>query len=130
MIPVAGWKPWRLVLPYVDYFVPSLLEGRALTGLDDPAEVARALLAYGVKTVGLKMEWMGAWRCLLKASGALPAFQVDVMDATGAGDAFAAGFIAGVWARVGACEDRTLRQRGRCAERDRAGCFRWRTLAF
>jgi sugar/nucleoside kinase (ribokinase family) len=27
----------------------------------------------------------------------VPAFQVDVMDATGAGDAFAAGFIAGVW---------------------------------
>jgi sugar/nucleoside kinase (ribokinase family) len=27
----------------------------------------------------------------------LPAFQIDVVDATGAGDAFAAGFIAGVW---------------------------------
>jgi sugar/nucleoside kinase (ribokinase family) len=26
-----------------------------------------------------------------------PAFEVDVVDATGAGDAFAAGFIAGVW---------------------------------
>jgi sugar/nucleoside kinase (ribokinase family) len=27
----------------------------------------------------------------------VPSFQVDVVDATGAGDAFAAGFIAGVW---------------------------------
>ncbi|MCG2768605.1 MAG: PfkB family carbohydrate kinase, partial [Anaerolineae bacterium] len=27
----------------------------------------------------------------------MPAFEVNVMDATGAGDAFAAGFIAGVW---------------------------------
>ena len=85
-------------LPYVDYFVPSLLEGRALTGLDDPAEVARALLAHGVKTVGLKM---GVDGCLaMSAEGQvvrLPAFQVDVVDATGAGDAFAAGFIAGVW---------------------------------
>jgi sugar/nucleoside kinase (ribokinase family) len=29
----------------------------------------------------------------------LPAFQVDVVDATGTGDAFAAGFITGVWQR-------------------------------
>jgi len=85
-------------LPYVDYFVPSLPEGQALTGLDDPAEVARALLAGGVKTVGLKMGVNG---CLvMSAEGQLvrlPAFQVDVVDATGAGDAFAAGFLAGVW---------------------------------
>jgi sugar/nucleoside kinase (ribokinase family) len=85
-------------LPHIDYFVPSLPEGQALTGLDDPAEVARALLESGVKTVGLKM---GAEGCLVMSGNGqmirLPAFQVDVVDATGAGDAFAAGFIAGVW---------------------------------
>jgi sugar/nucleoside kinase (ribokinase family) len=85
-------------LPYVDYFVPSLLEARALTGLDDPAEITRAFLERGVKCVGLKM---GVDGCLvMSAEGQvihLPAFQVDVLDATGAGDAFAAGFIAGVW---------------------------------
>ena len=85
-------------LPYVDYFVPSLPEGQALTGLDDPAEVARALLSYGVKTVGLKM---GVDGCLVMSAAGqlvrLPAFQVEVVDATGAGDAFAGGFIAGVW---------------------------------
>ena len=42
-------------LPYIDYFVPSLPEAQALTGLDDPTEVARALLEHGVRTVGLKM---------------------------------------------------------------------------
>lgn len=85
-------------LPYVDYFVPSLPEGQALTGLDDPAEVARSLLSYGVKTVGLKM---GVDGCLVMSAAGqlvrLPAFQVEVVDATGAGDAFAGGFIAGVW---------------------------------
>jgi sugar/nucleoside kinase (ribokinase family) len=85
-------------LPHIDYFVPSLPEGQALTGLDDPAEVAGALLESGVKTVGLKM---GADGCLVMSGNGqmirLPAFQVDVVDATGAGDAFAAGFIAGVW---------------------------------
>jgi sugar/nucleoside kinase (ribokinase family) len=85
-------------LPYIDYFVPSLPEGQALTGLDDPTEVAHSLLQRGVKTVGLKM---GVDGCLVMSDNGqvfrLPAFQVDVVDATGAGDAFAAGFIAGVW---------------------------------
>ena len=85
-------------LPHVDYFVPSLPEGQALTGLEDPTEIAHALLERGVKTVGLKM---GVEGCLVMSGDGqairLPAFQVDVVDATGAGDAFAAGFIAGVW---------------------------------
>jgi len=85
-------------LPQIDYFVPSLPEGQALTGLDAPTEIARALLERGVRTVGLKMGEDG---CLVMSGDGqairLPAFQVDVVDATGAGDAFAAGFIAGVW---------------------------------
>jgi sugar/nucleoside kinase (ribokinase family) len=85
-------------LPHIDYFVPSLPEGQALTGLDDPAQVAGALLERGVGTVGLKMGEDG---CLVMSGNnqmiRLPAFQVKVVDATGAGDAFAAGFIAGVW---------------------------------
>lgn len=85
-------------LPYIDYFVPSLPEAQALTGLEEPEAVAQALLDAGVGTVGLKMGEEG---CFVMASDGeryrLPAFQVDVVDATGAGDAFAAGFIAGVW---------------------------------
>jgi sugar/nucleoside kinase (ribokinase family) len=85
-------------LPHLDYFVPSLAEARALTGLDEPEEVARALLDHGVGTVGLKM---GADGCLVMTCAGdslrMPAFEVQAVDATGAGDAFAAGFIAGVW---------------------------------
>jgi sugar/nucleoside kinase (ribokinase family) len=85
-------------LPYIDYFVPSLPEGQALTGLDDPEAIARNLIQRGVGTVGLKM---GVDGCLVLASDGqsvrLPAYQVEVVDATGAGDAFAAGFIAGIW---------------------------------
>lgn len=85
-------------LPHTDYLVPSLAEAQALTGLDDPDGVARALLDRGVGTVALKMGEAG---CLVvSASGErlrLPALDVPVVDATGAGDAFAAGFMAGVW---------------------------------
>ena len=91
-------------LPHVDYFVPSLPEAQALTGLREPIDAAQALLEYGVGTVGLKMGAEGCLvvsrsgdRCSLPAVIHLPAFQVEVVDATGAGDAFAAGFITGVW---------------------------------
>jgi sugar/nucleoside kinase (ribokinase family) len=85
-------------LPYADYFVPNLAEAQALTELNDPDDVARALLDRGVGTVALKM---GSGGCLVVSSTSerlrLPAFEVPVIDATGAGDAFAAGFMAGVW---------------------------------
>jgi len=85
-------------LPHLDYFVPSLPEAQALTRLREPKDVARALLDGGVDNVALKM---GADGCLVMTSDGksllVPAFEVEVVDATGAGDAFAAGFIAGVW---------------------------------
>ncbi len=91
-------KLLKSCLPYVDYFVPSLAEARALTGRQAPEEVATALLEEGVGTVALKM---GADGCLVQSRDRpalhVPAFEVQVVDATGAGDAFAAGFIAGVY---------------------------------
>jgi sugar/nucleoside kinase (ribokinase family) len=85
-------------LPWVDYFIPSLPEARVMTGLEEPLSIAHNLLARGPNVVGLKL---GAQGCLvITQSGEIisaPAFQVEVVDATGAGDAFAAGFIAGVW---------------------------------
>jgi sugar/nucleoside kinase (ribokinase family) len=85
-------------LPYIDYFIPSLPEAREITGHDSPEKVAQDLLDHGVGTVALKM---GPDGCFVKsadhASLQLPAYDVEVVDATGAGDAFAAGFIAGIW---------------------------------
>ncbi len=56
-------------LPYIDYFVPSLPEGQALTGLEDPFGVAHALLDCGVTTVGLKM---GVEGCLVVSGNDQP----------------------------------------------------------
>ncbi len=85
-------------LPYIDYMVPSLSEARAITGRDEPAEIAYSLIEMGVGMVAIKM---GADGCLVMGADGLPhhfpAYEVDVVDATGAGDAFAAGFIAGVY---------------------------------
>jgi sugar/nucleoside kinase (ribokinase family) len=85
-------------LPYIDYFIPSLPEAQALTGFNDPYAAGKALLDEGVGTAGIKM---GAHGCLVLTQEGehlrLPAYDVQAVDATGAGDAFAAGFIAGVW---------------------------------
>lgn len=85
-------------LPHIDYFIPSLPEAQAITGLIEPKEVAQALIDHGAGVVALKM---GADGCLVMSAEneilRLPAFDVEVVDATGAGDAFAAGFIAGIW---------------------------------
>lgn len=83
-------------LPYVDYAVPSIEEARMVTGKQDPADVAEALMDQGVKNVGLKMGGNG---CYVRSSDAgvrIPAFDVPVIDALGAGDCFAAGFLTGI----------------------------------
>ncbi len=85
-------------LPYVDYFLPSFEEARMLAGgLEAPRDVARFLLDAGVKVVALKMGQKGCY--IRSATGdeiALPSLPVNAIDALGAGDAFAAGFIAGI----------------------------------
>ncbi|MFQ6048411.1 MAG: carbohydrate kinase family protein, partial [Phycisphaerae bacterium] len=43
------------VLPYLDFFVPSEPEARAITGLDAPAEMARYFQARGCKNVVIKL---------------------------------------------------------------------------
>jgi sugar/nucleoside kinase (ribokinase family) len=94
----AWMKTLGPCMPYIDYFVPSLPEAQQLTGEQEPVDAARALLELGVGTVGLKMGDRG---CLvLQADGDpifLPAYLVDAVDATGAGDAFSAGFVAGIY---------------------------------
>jgi sugar/nucleoside kinase (ribokinase family) len=85
-------------LPYVDYFLPSLEEAKMLAGgREDPAEIARFLLDAGAKVVGLKMGERGAY--IRAADGTafhVPILPVQAIDALGAGDAFVAGFLAGV----------------------------------
>jgi Sugar kinases, ribokinase family len=80
-------------------FSPNLDEAALLTGRRDPESAARMLLALGIERVLLKL---GAEGCLLADAGQLmrvPPFAVErVVDSTGAGDAFCAGYLAGqIW---------------------------------
>ncbi len=84
------------VLPFVDYVMPSMAEARFLTGHDDARLAAEALLALGARSCIIKMGSAGA----LVASGGqmqvIPAFEVQVVDTSSCGDAFCAGFVAGL----------------------------------
>lgn len=84
-------------LEYVDYAVPSIEEARMVTGKHDPADVAQVLLDHGVKTVGLKMGEDGCYIRNADTEIRVPRYDIEAVDALGAGDAFAAGFLAGIY---------------------------------
>lgn len=83
-------------LPYVDYAVPSIEEARMVTGQKDPADVAKVFMDHGVKVVGLKMGEKGSYIRTADTEISVPRFTVNAIDALGAGDSFAAGFLTGV----------------------------------
>ncbi|ODT79497.1 MAG: ribokinase [Pelagibacterium sp. SCN 64-44] len=75
-----------------DIFMPNLEEAHALTGRQDPRE-ALAVLARHFPIVALKCGGDGALLAMGETVIALPSPQVRVIDTTGAGDAFNAGFL-------------------------------------
>lgn len=74
--------------------LPNLDEGRAMTGFSDPLDIANSLVEY-FPVVALKL---GAGGCLGVSRHEpepirLPPIPTEVVDTTGAGDAFGAGFV-------------------------------------
>lgn len=89
----------RPTLPYIDYFVPSYSEARRCVPADKantPQDVAQYFLDQGVGVVALKMGERGSYLRTPSDEYSIAPFCVQAVDATGAGDAFAAGFLAGV----------------------------------
>lgn len=95
-------KTIQSALKYADFIFPNQKEGRELTGESEPAAIAARLRELGVTTVVVKL---GAAGCYVESpQGAFrsPGFAVQPMDTTGAGDCFAAGFLAAI------CRDQSL----------------------
>ena len=83
-------------LQHLDIFMPSIEEARMITGKEEPPEIAEFLLSYGIGTVALKMGDQGSYIRTRDWEMSVPIYEVESIDATGAGDAFAAGFLAGI----------------------------------
>jgi sugar/nucleoside kinase (ribokinase family) len=84
-------------LPYVDYFMPGIDEARMICRLDDRQDVIRFFHDRGVGATVFKMGAAGS-SIAVRGEGEirLPAHKVPVVDSTGCGDAYCAGFIVGL----------------------------------
>ena len=84
-------------LQHVDIFMPSILEARHLTGLSECREIAQFLRHnYDIDTIAIKMGENGSYVSTPETELSVPAYPVNVVDGTGAGDAYVAGFLAGI----------------------------------
>lgn len=95
--PHGVWmKAIRPCLPHLDLFIPSIEEAEQIAGKTDPDEIADVFLAGGAKNVVIKMGKEGAFIKNATIREKAPAFVVDAVDTTGAGDSFVAGFTTGL----------------------------------
>jgi len=76
--------------------MPNAKELELLTGITDYEKGARVLLEKGVKIVTIKLGSKGCYVTDGRENHLIEAFKVRVVDTTGAGDAFCAGFIYGL----------------------------------
>ena len=96
------------ILPETDVFLPNDDEAALITGLKDPVQQAQCFRDLGAKTVVITQGKDG---CLLVTDGLrlrAGVYPTTFVGGTGSGDAFDAGYIAGI-----------------LAGQDPAGCIRW-----
>ncbi|MDA9532392.1 carbohydrate kinase family protein [Bradyrhizobium sp. CCBAU 25338] len=85
------------LLPYVDFFMPSIDETNAMVGTDDPAACARFFIDKGAGGCAISLGADGSF--VMTRDGrqfTVPAFEVAVRDTSGCGDSYTGGFIAGL----------------------------------
>jgi len=83
-------------LPYLDFLLPNDQQLLGLTAAATLEDGARALIERGVGAVVVTREAQGALVVTGVETSAVPAFAVEVVDSTGCGDAFSAGFLRGI----------------------------------
>ena len=103
--PDRRWDDIDAMLATTDVFLPNEREAALISGVIDPLEAAHALVSRAAAagrdaeaaplTVVVKLGADGALAVRGKEALRVPADRVEVVDATGAGDSFDAGFLYG-----------------------------------
>ncbi|MEU9052723.1 carbohydrate kinase family protein [Streptomyces sp. NPDC048384] len=93
---LGSFEQIESVLPYVDHMLPNEDQVLGFTGEQDVMAGAKKLLAAGAGLVAVTRGGDGALLVTPEGSEKVPAFAIDVVDTTGCGDAFSAGFVRGM----------------------------------
>jgi ribokinase len=91
-----GIKALNPILKRTFVFMPNSRELALLTGMEDYVKGAEKMLELGVKVVAVKLGGRGCYVTDGRENHHVEAFKVQIVDTTGAGDAFCAGFIYGL----------------------------------
>jgi sugar/nucleoside kinase (ribokinase family) len=96
LIAPGGMGTFDLIAPalaHTDYLLPNEDQVLGFTGAADLADGCRRLLDAGAGLLAVTCGAGGAMIVSREESQQVPAFAVDVVDTTGCGDAFSAGFV-------------------------------------
>jgi sugar/nucleoside kinase (ribokinase family) len=87
-------------LPFIDYFMPGLEEAEMMTGLKDRIKIIKFFLDKGAKHTVFKMGEEGSSIAYYDNKElveiVVPIIESEVVDSTGCGDSYCAGFIKGL----------------------------------
>lgn len=96
-----GTNQWGQILnpclPYCDIFETNKEEALLYSGKDTVEEAMQHFAAFGPQIVVIKEGSEGVRIQSHEFNGSVPIFKVKAVDATGAGDAFNAGFLLGLY---------------------------------
>jgi sugar/nucleoside kinase (ribokinase family) len=116
--PPADARLLEPILPHLDLFAPSRTEAAALTGESDPVAMARhfrARMPAGA-IVGIKLDAEGCYVADAAGDAFVPAYRIDCVDTTGAGDTWFGALL------LGLTRGMPLPQAARFANRAAADC--------
>ena len=91
-----GYRKLESILKRTHVLMPNAIELKHITGEDDFCKGADFLVGRGVKIVAVKLGEDGCYVTDGRERHHIEAFKVEVVDTTGAGDAFCAGFLYGL----------------------------------
>jgi ribokinase len=91
-----GFDALETIIRRTFVLMPNQNEIKLLTGTFNYREGAKILLDKGVKIVAVKLGSRGCYVTDGRENHLINAFKVKVVDTTGAGDAFCAGFLYGL----------------------------------
>ena len=89
----GGIAELKALLPLVDIFVPNEDEARAFTGLTRPMDQVHSFRDWGANMVIITRGGRGSIACQQGRIFQCGAYQMDVVDPSGSGDAFTSGVI-------------------------------------